>query len=99
MTAARPRRSRSPCQSGTGWPPARVTARAASTSSSDPGKVMTPTRAVMSVLAAGERGEVCLQITVPAGLSRRAPPLASRLSGVPELAFGQLLGLLRHADL
>src|SRR4249920_3720892 len=44
MTASAPRRSRSPCQSATGSAPASRTARAASLSSSDPGKVMTPIR-------------------------------------------------------
>src|SRR5580693_5732909 len=50
MTASTPRRPRSPCQSGTASAPARRTARAASRSSSDPGKLTTPIRAVTGVL-------------------------------------------------
>src|SRR5689334_19502029 len=42
MTASTPLRSWSPCQSATGSPPASRTARRASTSSSEPGKVTTP---------------------------------------------------------
>src|SRR5262245_53090594 len=45
MTASTPWRSASSCQSETASPPRYVTARSASRSSSEPGKVMTPTRA------------------------------------------------------
>src|SRR5580693_4622592 len=79
MTAARPRRSVSPCQSATGSAPARVTARAASASSSDPGKVMTPTRAVMSILAAGRA-----RVVLPAGYRAAVSGESAR---VPQLAF------------
>src|SRR3954452_6263086 len=44
MTASTSLRSWSACHSATGSPPARRTARAASTSSREPGKVMTPMR-------------------------------------------------------
>src|SRR5206468_4048987 len=42
MTASTPWRSWSPCHSATGSPPASRTARRASMSSSEPGKVTTP---------------------------------------------------------
>src|ERR1700722_12873121 len=51
MTASTPRRSASACQSGTGVPPASRTARLASVSSSDPGKVTIPTLRVTGMLA------------------------------------------------
>src|SRR3954447_9268296 len=53
MTASTSLRSWSACHRATGSPPARRTARAASTSSREPGKVMTPMRtAVLSDLGA-----------------------------------------------
>ena len=48
MTASTPLRSASACHRLTASAPTSRTARAASTSSSVPGKVMTPTRAVTS---------------------------------------------------
>src|SRR5262245_8339085 len=50
MTASTPFRSRSACQSATPSPPMNLTARSASRSSSEPGKVTTPTRGGRSVI-------------------------------------------------
>src|SRR5947209_6184252 len=52
------RRSWSACHSATGSPPASRTARAASTSSSDPGKVSTPIRTMTLFPVASVGGEV-----------------------------------------
>src|SRR6266567_8584669 len=69
MTASTPRRVRSPCQSGTGLPPARATARLASVSSSDPGKVTMPILNVNAGLGAGTRA--CTQATGSARVPER----------------------------
>src|ERR1700722_10103253 len=86
MTASPRRRLASACQSGTGVPPASRTARLASVSSSDPGKVTIPTLQVTGMLAG---------YLVPdprsAGILQLPPADAGQRRVIPELnSFPQL---------
>src|SRR5215472_8320085 len=99
MTASTPRRLASACQSSTASAPACRTARRASRSSSEPGKVTTPIRAVMSVLACGGTWS---QATWSAGVPEfRAGPERERRVVPPrdsllERHYGALTGTALH---
>src|SRR5215831_19317310 len=99
MTASTPCRLASACQSSTGSAPACRTARRASRSSSEPGKVTTPIRAVMSVLACGG---TCWQVTCSASVPEfRAGPQRQRRVLAPRDSLlqrnhGALTGAVLH---